>query len=92
MEIKRTTEIIVETKRRFVIEPLATMPASLVCPECAAPMVQAEHIAALLDISRRCIYQTIESGAWHFVETGDGLLYICTQTFGNHSTIEEKNI
>ena len=91
MEIKRTTEIIVETKRRFVIAPCETTPP-MICPECAAPMVQAEQIAALLGISRRSVYQIIESGAWHFVETGDGLLYICTQTFGSHSTIEEKHI
>lgn len=85
MEIKRTTEIFVETKRRFVIEPLETTLETVVCPQCAAPMIQAEQIARLLGISRRSVYQTIERGAWHYVETGDGFLYICTQTFGNNS-------
>ena len=92
MEIKRTTEFIVETKRRFVIEPHDTAPEAMFCPECAAPMISAEDIAALLNISRRSVYQIIESGAWHFVETGDGLLYVCTKQFGSQSTIEEKNL
>ena len=53
-------------------------------------MISAEDIAVLLNISRRNVYQIIESGAWHFVETGDGLLYVCTKKFGSHSTIKEK--
>ena len=82
MEIKRTTEIFVETKRRFVIEPPETTLEPIVCPECRAPMIQAEQVAALLKISRRSVYQTIERGAWHYVETVDGFLYICSEGIG----------
>lgn len=91
MEIKRTIEILTATKRRFVIQPDAAV-EPLVCPQCSAPMILAEQIAALLNISRRDVYQTIERGARHFAETGDGLLYVCTKTFENNLTIEEKSL
>ncbi len=76
MEIKRTTEIFIEATRRFVVRQTSA-DEQILCPECKTPMFAAEQIAGLFGISRRKIYQTIEAGAWHFVETETGAVMIC---------------
>ena len=40
-------------------------------------MFAAEQIAGLFSVSRRKIYQTIEAGAAHFLETETGAVMIC---------------
>lgn len=80
MEIKRTTEIFVETNRRFVIhQPEAA--EQIVCPNCTEPMLAAEQIAAVFGISRRAVYQIIENETAHFAETETGILLVCTNSF-----------
>jgi len=76
MEFKRTTEIFVETKRRFVIrQPEAA--EQFACPKCAEPMLAAEQIAVVFDISQRRLFQLVETGAAHFTETETGAVMIC---------------
>ncbi len=76
MEIKRTTEIFIEATRRFVVRQ-ASANDQFICPECGSPMFAAEQAAEILRVSRRRIYQTIEAGARHFVETETGAVMIC---------------
>lgn len=80
MEIKRRTEILVETDRRLVIR----LPAEAdcrACPECRQTMLTAEHAAALFGTSQRAIFQAIEAGAIHFLECEMGVLLVCPQSF-----------
>ena len=76
MEIKRKTEIFVETSRRFVIHGPESA-EQIVCRECGEPMLAAEQAAALFDIGRRTVYQIIENATIHFVETEAGVLLVC---------------
>ena len=96
MEIKRTTEIFIEATRRFVVRQTSAN-EQFICPECGSPMFAAEQIAELFNVSRRKIYQTIEAGAWHFVETDTGAVMICLPSLEtipggakNLEEIEEK--
>ncbi len=76
MKIKHTTEIFVETNRRFVIR----QPESgeqIVCPQCCEPMLAAEAIAAVFGISRRAVYRFIENETAHFTETEAGAVMLC---------------
>jgi predicted RNA-binding Zn-ribbon protein involved in translation (DUF1610 family) len=76
MEIKRTTEILVETRRRLVIvQP--EYAGRILCPQCGERMIEAEIAAALLAVSRRFVYRQIEKPDAHFVETGAGILFVC---------------
>lgn len=76
LEIKRKIEVCVQTKRRFIIrQPWES--EQLICPECAGPMIAAEQIAILLGIGRRRVYQLVEAGNAHFVETAAGILMVC---------------
>lgn len=76
MEIKRTTEIFVETKRRFVVwQPEAASQSN--CHLCGESVIAAEAAAALLNINCRAVYQFIESGAIHFAETEAGATLVC---------------
>jgi len=77
MEIKRTTEFFIETTRRFVVHRQPESIEKIFCPECDAPMLAAEQIAAIFNISRRAVYQLIETGAAHFAETEMGAVMIC---------------
>lgn len=38
----------------------------------------AENAADVFKVSRRAIYQFIEQGAAHFVETADGEVFVCS--------------
>lgn len=76
MEIKRTTEISVEKTRRFVIRQPETN-ETMSCPTCGESMLTAEAAAALFGVKCRRVYQIIETGAAHFVETEAGALFVC---------------
>lgn len=90
MEIKRTVEVFVETKRRFVVRQAETVAEQIACPECSAPMLAAEQIAVFFGVSRRSIYQTIERGAAHFLETGNGCLFVCPNSLAENFVTPEK--
>ena len=76
MEIKRKFEIMVATKRRYVIHQTPSN-IQIACSECGEPMVSAEQTANLLGIKQRRIFQIIETGAAHFTEAEAGALMIC---------------
>jgi hypothetical protein len=76
MEIKRTTDIFVRTKRRFTIcQPESA--EQVICPQCAKPMIAAEQLAVVSGFGCRVVYRLIEQGAAHFVETPEGAVLIC---------------
>ena len=81
MEIKRTTEIFVETKRRFVVSQ-PEHAERILCPHCAAQMIEAETAASLLAVSRRSVYRRVENGEAHFAETEAGILLVCPNWLG----------
>ena len=76
MEIKRTTEIFVETNRRFVIHQPETA-EQFFCPNCNEPMLGVEATAALFGISHRAVYRLIEQNTAHFAETATGAVMLC---------------
>ena len=76
MEIKRSVEISIEKTRRFRIRQPET-DAMILCPTCGEPMLTAEAAAVLFQINCRRVYQIIEAGAAHFVETETGALFVC---------------
>ncbi len=39
--------------------------------------VEPETAAAWLKVTRRTLYRAVEAGAVHFVETADGVLWLC---------------
>lgn len=76
MEIKRATEIYIETTRRFVIRQPET-DETILCPVCGEEMMPAEMSAAFFQIKCRRVYQLVEAGAAHFVETEAGATLVC---------------
>ena len=76
MEIKRSVEISVEKTRRFVIRQPETN-QTIWCPACNEPMLAAEASAVLFRVKCRRVYQLVELGAAHFVETETGALFVC---------------
>src|SRR4051812_38654135 len=76
MEIKRKTEILVETSRRFIIRQ-SDSPEQTICARCNGPMLAAEQTATLLSVSRRAVYQLVETGNAHFAEIETGAVMIC---------------
>lgn len=77
MESKRILEIFVTTQRTFTVRPTGPDIAPPICPQCAAPMVLAEQAAMGCGLSRRTLYQLVERGAVHFLETEAGWLWVC---------------
>lgn len=76
MEIKRKTEILLETSRRFIIHQTDAH-EQIICTECREPMLTAEQTATLLCLSRRAVYQLVELGHAHFTESETGAVMIC---------------
>jgi hypothetical protein len=81
MEIKRTTDIFVRTRRRFTI-PQPEPAEQTVCSQCSAQMFAAEQIAVIFGVGCRAVYRLVEAGAAHFAETEAGAVMIC------HSSLE----
>jgi hypothetical protein len=82
MEIKRTTEIVVETERRYVIHQ-ADHIEQVSCSICNVLMFTAEQVAVVFDLSHRAVYQLVENGTAHFAETETGALFVCPNSFAN---------
>jgi hypothetical protein len=76
MEIKRKTEMFVETTRRFVIRR-RTGREQIFCFDCGEPMLTSEQAAALLETSCRTVFRLVESGSMHFSETKTGSVLVC---------------
>jgi hypothetical protein len=83
MEITRTTDIWVETKRRFFVHQTQSN-EQLLCASCAGQMITAEVSAALLGISRRLVYRLVEAEIVHFSETEAGVIFVCPDSFAHH--------
>lgn len=86
MEIKRKTEILInQTKRCLILLPETE--EIIACPECVGDevMVAAETAASVFGFSRREVYRMIEAGTVHFLETNEGVLFVCRKSL-------EKNL
>lgn len=89
MEIKRTTEIFIETARRFVVRPVNENTRCLACGE---SLLAAEQCAALLQINCRLIFQMIERGAAHFVENPTGATLVCPTSLAAALSAESPTV
>lgn len=76
MEIKKSFEKLVVTKRRFVIRQTPSVKQTI-CAECGEPMVTIAQAAVLFRLRQSWIFQIIETGAAHFTEAKAGALMIC---------------
>jgi predicted DNA-binding transcriptional regulator AlpA len=73
MRRKKVTEITVETRQITIIRRRQ----KTVCVWCAAcaeevEMVTPEQVAEVTGLSMRAIYQQVEQGRFHFIETAEG--------------------
>ena len=89
MEIIRNTDILIETKRRFIISQPETG-ERFFCPLCPAEMITAEASAVLFALSRRAVYRMIEDEKVHFSEIENGLILICPESFAEILTSGEE--
>jgi hypothetical protein len=78
MAIRRRISIVAATERVVIIRPVAHDARRAVCHVCAVRglMLTPVEAARLLHESQRRIYQLLEAGQLHFMETEDELL-IC---------------
>jgi hypothetical protein len=79
----------VETHNVTVVRTLGT-PVNLWCEGCstATEMVTPERAAEILKTNPRAIYQQVEKGELHFVETGGGELLICCSSLLGQSSLK----
>ena len=76
MEIKRKFDLLIATKRRYIIRQ-APSGRQISCAECGELMLTAEQAANLCGITQRRIFQLIETQAAHYTETEAGAMMIC---------------
>ena len=81
MEIKRTTDIFIETSRQFTIRQSETAEQAF-CTRCElpAPMLAVEQAADYFRLSRRRVYRIVERQTVHFAETETGAVLICLES------------
>ena len=77
MKTKRRVLVEVETERLTIRQ--TSEPVRAVCPFCAAEvlMASAERAALLCGHGLRWVINQLETNGLHYIETTDGLLYIC---------------
>ncbi len=76
MEIKRTFEKLVITKRRYVISQTPSV-KQITCAKCSEPMLTIAQAAVLFGIKQSRIFQMVETDSAHFTEAEAGALMIC---------------
>lgn len=74
MQITRKTNILIATKRRFVVRQAAN--ERILCERCNEPMIRAQAAADFFGVSSRTIYRFIEQADVHFTETDVNQLYV----------------
>jgi hypothetical protein len=79
--IKRRIEITTVTEQTLTIRPMSVR-AFHWCAACgeATNMVTPDQAAAIAQVFMRVIFQRVESGQLHFIETPDGKLLICVNS------------
>lgn len=82
MKRKRRMEIMVEQHQLLVIHSPVIESGTLECAICPtqSPMIIAEDAATLLSMTRREVYRAIETGNVHFIETAEGILFVCIES------------
>lgn len=48
--------------------------------DCEAQMITPEHAAAITQLTVRAVNRRVEAGTVHFLETPDGLLWVCLKS------------
>ena len=81
MRGKRRTEMTIETHRVFVMSSSGNSRLGY-CPQCAAEtrMIMPEAAALMSCVSTRTIFRWVETGRIHFMETSEGILFVCLQS------------
>lgn len=74
-------EITIESSR-FVAAAMPRIQKIACCPKCLAvvKMISPEEASTLSGVSVREIFRWVEGGRVHFIETREGLLFICANS------------
>ena len=74
----RRTEITVETQQWMILRKTSDL-VQAVCPQCPeeSKLISPESAALITGVGIRVIYNLVETGAIHFVETHLGSVLIC---------------
>ena len=91
MKVSREIEMWVKTDRRFIIreQPSNT---KVCCPVCEEPMIEAEQTAKLFEIRQRQVFQMIETGKVHFIETDTGKTLICLASMTGEGDLNKPEL
>lgn len=81
MKITRKTNILVSTRRKFVIRQPPSGEQKI-CEQCGELMTDAQSAAEIVGLSVREIYRLIEAGEIHFFENEEKICLICVESFG----------
>src|SRR5918995_524867 len=88
---KKRTEIIIEFEE--VIQAVAYQPRlnQAWCLDCGSDtqMITPEQAAAMTQVTVRAVNQRVEAGSVHFLETGDGRLWVCVNSLSEPPAISD---
>jgi len=89
---KKTTIVTVEARECTTIRRGARQVIAW-CDQCGAdvPVVTPNEAAELARTDARQIFRGVESGVFHFIETGEGALLICARSLTEPSTKDSSN-
>jgi tyrosine-protein phosphatase YwqE len=76
MKVIKRTNILVETKRRYVVSS-RQVGEMIQCTHCLEQMISAQASADFFGASSRKIYRFIEREVIHFAETDTNQIYVC---------------
>ncbi|MFT3742893.1 MAG: hypothetical protein QM785_01240 [Pyrinomonadaceae bacterium] len=91
MKVSREIEMWVKTDRRFIIreQPLNT---NVSCPVCNEQMIEVEQAAKLFELKQRQVFQMIEIGKVHFIETDTGKALVCLASMTNEANVNTLDL
>ena len=90
--MKKRTVITSRTHETFVVRWEKAESRKTFCAACAAEveMLSVEEAVAVSGLRAREIFRLIESGTIHFIETNDGLMFVCLNSLKRSSQNTNK--
>jgi hypothetical protein len=92
MKTKRRIVITSQTSERFIVQWKKSANRERFCAVCVAEieMLKVEEAAIVSGLTVREIFYRVESGAVHFLETKDGLMFVCLNSLELSSQNKNK--
>ncbi len=92
MTRKRTTKTTIEAHEVYIVKTARRFRPF--CAQCAepAPMISIDEAVRIAGAGSRTLHRWVEAGELHFVETSEGLVFLCPASLLKHIPSQTNSV